>query len=244
MHKTILILGASSDIGIAIAKKYSQHGFDIQLAARNVLRLEKTACDLKVRYQVKVSLYEFDMLEFLSHQKFISDLSVLPEVVVSVVGLLGEQEKSERDWEQARLIIDTNYTGPVMILNQFAELFEQRKCGCIIGISSVAGDRGRQSNYMYGAAKAGFTAFLSGLRNRLYKSGVHVLTVKPGYVGTKMTKQLNLPEIMVITPEQVAIDIYKAYKKHKNVIYTAWYWRWIMFIILRINESLFKRLSL
>jgi short-subunit dehydrogenase len=119
-----------------------------------------------------------------------------------------------------------------------------RKSGTIIGISSVAGERGRMSNYLYGSAKAGFTAYLSGLRNRLFHTGVHVMSVQPGFVYTRMTESLTLPPLLTAKPEQVAADIYKAAAGGKNVIYTKWFWRYIMLIIKSIPEFMFKKLKL
>jgi hypothetical protein len=129
-------------------------------------------------------------------------------------------------------------------LNIIANDFEQRRSGVIIGVSSVAGDRGRGSNYMYGSAKAGFTAYLSGLRNRLAKSNVHVITVKPGFVRTRMTEGLPLPGPVTAKPEQVARDVFKAYRGRRNEVYTLWMWRYIMLVIKLIPEAIFKRLNL
>jgi len=140
--------------------------------------------------------------------------------------------------------MDTNYTGVVSLFNIIANDFEKRKSGFIVGISSVAGDRGRKSNYIYGSAKAAFTAYLSGLRNRLYDAQVHVLTVKPGFVSTKMTEGMDLPEKLTAQPEEVAEDIYKAQQKGKNVLYTKWIWRWMMLIIRSIPEFQFKKMSI
>jgi short-subunit dehydrogenase len=244
MVKTILVLGGNSDIGIAIARKFSEQGFNVQLAARNIVRLEKNANDLSIRNGTSVSVYEFDVLEQTQHEHFIGELNCLPDIVVSVIGMLGDQNEAEYDSEQAKLIMDTNYTTPAILLNHFAKLFEQRQYGCIIGVSSVAGDRGRKSNYIYGSAKAGFSAFLSGLRNRLSSASVHVMTVKPGFVDTAMTKNMELPQKLVISPEQVAEDVYKGFIKKQDVVYSAWFWRWIMLIIASIPEQIFKKLSL
>jgi short-subunit dehydrogenase len=118
------------------------------------------------------------------------------------------------------------------------------KQGVIVGISSVAGERGRQSNYIYGSAKAGFTAYLSGLRNRLQKENVHVLTVLPGFVYTKMTENLKLPKPLTAAPEEVGVAVYNGVVKRKNVVYVRWMWRWIMLIIKLVPESMFKKLKL
>ena len=130
------------------------------------------------------------------------------------------------------------------IFNIIAADFEQRKSGFICGISSVAGDRGRKANFIYGAAKAALTTYLSGLRNNLYSSGVHVLTIKPGFVATKMTEGMDLPEKLTASPEQVANAIFKAQKSKKNVVYTIWIWRWVMLIIRNIPEWQFKKMSI
>ena len=122
--------------------------------------------------------------------------------------------------------------------------FEQRKSGFIVGITSVAGDRGRKSNYLYGSAKAALTVYLSGLRNRLYESQVHVMTVKPGFVATKMTEDMDLPEKLTAQPDEVADDIFNSQQKNKNVIYTKWIWRWVMLVIKAIPEWKFKGMSI
>ncbi|MDM8527381.1 SDR family oxidoreductase [Anaerolineales bacterium HSG24] len=240
----ILILGANSDIAQALAYRYAQEGYNITLAARQINRLDNLVSDITIRYQINVELAEFDALDFESHASFYNELPSKPDVVACVFGYLGTQESAQTDFAEAKTIIDTNYTGAVSILNLVANDFERQKKGAIIGISSVAGDRGRGSNYLYGSAKAGFTAYLSGLRNRLTKSGVQVLTVKPGFVRTKMTQALKLPPVITATPEQVANDIYRANRAGRNVLYTRWMWQFIMLIIRHIPEFVFKRLSL
>ena len=167
-----------------------------------------------------------------------------PLGVISAVGYLGDQEKAQTNFEEAKKIIDTNYTGIVSLFNIIANDFEQRRSGFIVGISSVAGDRGRKSNYIYGSAKAALTAYLSGLRNRLYDAQVNVLTVKPGFVATSMTAGMDLPEKLTAQPEEVAKDIYEAQQKGKNVLYTKWIWRWVMLIICNIPEFQFKKMSI
>ena len=164
--------------------------------------------------------------------------------VISAVGYLGDQDKAQSDFSEAKKIIDTNYTGVVSLLNIIADDFEKRRNGFIVGISSVAGDRGRKSNYIYGSAKSALTTYLSGLRNRLYDANVQVLTVKPGFVATKMTKGLDLPEKLTALPEEVAEDIYNAQQKGKNVLYTKWIWRWVMLVIKAIPEWKFKGMSI
>jgi len=240
----VLIIGAKSDIAKATAREYAKNGYDLYLAARNVSELEAFAQDVITRTQKEVKLVELNILDYKSHQTFYENLNEKPLGVISAVGYLGDQERAELDFDEAKKIIDTNYTGLVSLFNIIATDFEKRKSGFIVGISSVAGDRGRKSNYIYGSAKAAFTAYLSGLRNRLYDASVHVLTVKPGFVATKMTEGMDLPEKLTAQPEEVASDIYKAQKKGKNIIYTKWIWKWIMLIICNIPEFQFKKMSI
>ena len=240
----VLIVGAKSDIAKATAREYAKNGYDIYLAARNVSELEAFADDIRVRSEKVVELVELDILDYASHQTFYDALEEKPLGVITAVGYLGDQEKAQIDALESKKIINTNYTGVVSLLNIIANDFEQRRAGFIVGISSVAGDRGRKSNYIYGSAKAALTAYLSGLRNRLYESQVHVLTVKPGFVATKMTEDMDLPEKLTAKPEQVAQDIYKAQQRGKNVLYTKWMWRYVMMIITNIPEFIFKKMSI
>ena len=241
----ILIIGAKSDIAKAVARKYAENGFDLYLAARNVSELDAFVADLKVRSDRTVTQLELDVLDYASHEPFYNNLDEKPIGVITAVGYLGEQDKSQIDFGESQKIIDTNFTGVVSILNIVSNAFEERKTGgFIVGISSVAGDRGRKSNYQYGAAKAALSAYLSGLRNRLYDGGVHVLTVKPGFVATQMTAGMDLPAKLTAQPEEVAHDIYNAQQKLKNILYTKWMWRWIMQIIKAIPEWQFKKMSI
>lgn len=241
---TALILGAASDMAIAIAEKFASEGYNIQLAARNVTRLEPLQSDLAIKYTSRVSIHEFDALAYDTHNSFFEELEPKPEVTICVFGFLGENEKAADDWTQASRIIHTNYTGAVSILNIISRYYASRKEGVIAGISSVAGERGRQSNYLYGSAKAGFTAYLSGLRNSLYHKGVHVVTIQPGFVYTKMTENIALPKLLTAKPGEVAEAVYGAVKKKRNVVFVKWFWRYIMMIIKNIPEFLFKKLKL
>ncbi len=240
----ILIIGAKSDIAKAAAREYAKHGYDLYLAARNVSELDEFTNDIIARTERTVKTIELDILDYKSHQAFYDQLEEKPLGVISAIGYLGEQEKAESDFKEAQRIMDTNYTGVVSLFNIIADDFEKRKSGFIVGISSVAGDRGRMSNYIYGSAKAALTTYLSGLRNRLYDAQVHVLTVKPGFVATKMTEGMDLPEQLTAQPEEVAEDIYNAQQKNKDVLYVKWMWRWVMLIIKMIPEWKFKRMSI
>jgi decaprenylphospho-beta-D-erythro-pentofuranosid-2-ulose 2-reductase len=241
---SVLILGAASDIGIALAREYGKAGHALVLAARDASRLGIDAEDFRVRYQIPVSTIEWDVLSPNGGAAEISALPDLPDTIICVVGLLGDQAASERDGAIAERVMRTNYVGPALILGEIANRFEARGSGCIIGISSVAGDRGRASNYIYGAAKAGFTAFLSGLRNRLAAKGVHVLTVKPGFVNTRMTAGMKLPKPLTAEPDEVARAIFAAASRRKDVVYVRPIWWLIMGIIRAIPERMFKRMEI
>lgn len=240
----ILILGAKSDISKAIAKKYAENGYNLYLAARESSELQNFANDIKIRNQKDIKCIDFDALDYKSHQNFYNSIEKKPIGVISVIGFLGDQEKAQVDFKETQKIIDSNYTGLVSILNIVANDFEIRKNGFIVGISSVAGERGRISNFIYGSAKAAFTTYLSGLRNRLFISNVNVMTVKPGFVATKMTEGLDLPKKLTAKAEEVANDIFNAQQKGKNVIYTKWFWKWIMLIIKNIPEFQFKKMNI
>jgi short-subunit dehydrogenase len=241
---TTLILGATSDISIALARHLGSKGHNLQLAARNTEHMAMLKNDIEIRNKVSVAVLPFDALDFHSHESFYNNLTIKPDVVIAVFGYLGKHTAALGDWQECQKIVETNYTGAVSILNVIANDFEKRKHGTIVGISSVAGDRGRMSNYLYGSAKAGFTAYLSGLRNRLAHAGVHVMTVKPGFVDTKMTEGLNLPKALTASPEKIAKDIYNGIQKKKNTIYSLPVWRLVMFVIKSVPEFIFKKLKL
>lgn len=242
--RAVLILGARSDMALAIAHRFAKSGHPVQLAARNAATLEAEHNDMTLRYDVDVTLHDFDALDISSFATFIDGLPVLPHIAVCAVGYMGEQEENEADLAAAAQVLRSNFEGPALILAELANRFAERGSGTLVGISSVAGDRGRATNYVYGSAKAGFTAFLSGLRNRLTKEGVHVVTVLPGFVATKMTEDLDLPEKLTAAPEEVAEAVERAVTSGKNVIYVRRIWWLVMAIIRNIPEAIFKKLKI
>ena len=244
MSGAVLILGGRSDIGLVLAHAFAGEGHPVQLAARNAAGLAPEKADIELRHGVPVSLHEFDALDHDSHAEFIDNLPELPEIAISVVGLMGDQVESQIDMEAARRVMRTNFEGPANILALLANRFEARGHGTLIGISSVAGERGRATNYVYGSAKAGLTAFLSGLRNRLAGSGVHVMTVLPGFVATKMTEGMDLPARLTTTPEALARRVLRAVRVRRNTIYVKRIWWLVMLIIRNIPEPIFKRLRI
>ncbi|MCO5791471.1 MAG: SDR family oxidoreductase [Blastomonas sp.] len=237
----VLILGARSDIGRALAKGYAAKGCEVILAARGDISADAT--DLALRTQAKVRSVSVDITDG-APDAFFDSLGVVPGTVVMVAGLLGDQAESAAHDDIAAKVMDSNYAGPARYLLAAARRMANVPDGCIIGISSVAGERGRASNFIYGSAKAGFTAFLSGLRNAHAKTGLHVMTVKPGFVRTQMTAGMKLSPVMTAEPEQVADAILKAQDKKADVIYTLGRWRLVMAIIRAIPEPIFKKLSL
>ena len=240
----VLIISATSDIGKQLAREYAKHGYNLILTARNTEDLKPLVKDLTIRNDVNIDSFQLDVRDISSHNKFFDKVGNRVTGVICSAGYLGDQTKAETDIDECQNIIETNFTGLVSLLNFFSQSFSKNKSGFIVGISSVAGDRGRQKNYIYGSAKAAFSCYLSGLRNRLYKDKVQVLTVKPGFVRTKMTANMELPERLTAEPNEIAKAIYKAQQKQKNVLYYPKKWKWIMRIITNIPEFIFKKLDL
>lgn len=240
----VLIIGAKSDIGRAVARAYAREGYDLYLASRNAGDNQDFAKDIQVRFDRQAECIELDILDYGTHRSCYESLHAKPIGVVSVVGYLGSQDSAQSDFSETKKIIDTNYTGIVSFLNVVANNFESRGSGFIVGITSVAGDRGRKCNYIYGSSKAALSAYLSGLRNRLSTANVQVLTVKPGLVNTKMTAGIELPGALTVQPDDVAKAIIKAQKRNRNVIYVHWIWRWITSVIKSIPEFVFKKTSI
>ena len=241
--ETALVIGATSDIGRAIAHALAEDGCALQLAARDPARLERETRDLRVRTGGAVTAHRCDVLDEDGGVSLLDTLDPLPDVAVCVVGRLGDQAESQRDGAAAERVMRTNYVGPALLMGALAERFERRGGGVLVGVSSVAGERGRAANYVYGSAKAGFTAFLSGLRSRLAASGVHVVTVKPGFVRTRMTDGMDLPARLTATPEEVATAVVAAIRRPRDVIYVRRVWRPIMFVLRAVPERVFKRMS-
>ncbi len=241
----LLVLGANSDAAHAIATTFArEERADLYLASRDMALLEKRAADIRVRCDVRTRALFFDAEDPDSHRAFYEALDPRPDGVALAFGRLGDQERAQRDFAEARRILETNFVGAVSILEIIAADFERRGHGFIIGLGSVAGERGRQSNYVYGAAKGALALYLSGLRNRLSARGVRVMTVLPGFIRTKMTEGMALPGMLVAEPGDVARDVHRAFKRGRNVVYTRWFWRWIMWSVKMIPEALFKRMKL
>ncbi len=244
---TTLIIGANSDIAHALMKTLAKklgHN-DFILASRDKENLTRLANDMQTRFVATVSEHYLDVTDFSSHQQFVDGLTTLPDCIIYAAGYLGEQQKQQSDFSEAIKTINTNYSGAVSLIERLVtKMITANRSGIIVGISSVAGERGRASNYIYGSAKAGFSSYLSGLRARLHNQNIHVLTVMPGFVATKMTAQHQLPALLTASTEKVANDIVKAIIKRKNTVFTKPVWRYIMRIIRLIPEPIFKRSNL
>jgi len=236
----VLILGALSDIGVAIGRAYAGTGRKLILLARDGEKLEREAEHLRLKFGATVETHVFDVLY--SHHELLAYLDPFPTTVISVVGLMGDHDTSATDEEAADLVFRSNFNAPALFLQACAN--KMAAGGVIVGISSVAGERGRASNYFYGSAKAGFTAFLSGLRGRMTARGVQVITVKPGFVKTRMLAGMKTPAPLTAVPDEVAGAILAAETKHKDVIYVRPVWRLVMTIIKAIPEGKFKKLKL
>jgi decaprenylphospho-beta-D-erythro-pentofuranosid-2-ulose 2-reductase len=244
-----VVLGSTSGIARALALALARGGARLIVAARDEEQAKAQATDLTIRTGCAATAFWFEATAYEGHASFVEACEKAfggaVDGVALCYGAMPPQEETERDFAGAQKTIETNYSSAVSILHAFAARMEMRGSGTIVAISSVAGDRGRATNYTYGSAKAGLTAFLQGLRNRLYAKGVHVLTVKPGFVDTPMTHGLINPDSpLVASPERVASDIVKAIGRRQNVLYTLWVWRWVMLIICLIPEPIFKRMRI
>jgi short-subunit dehydrogenase len=243
--ETWLILGASSAIARAFAREAAARGADVILAGRDTEDLARTAADIGIASGRTTTVQPFDALDFSSHAALADRLAALPGVlnVALLFGTMPEQAAMDEYPDLALTCIASTFSGAVSILHRLAPLLEARRDGVVIGFGSVAGDRGRLKNYVYGAAKSGLHTYLSGLRNRLGRAGVHVMTVKPGFVDTAMT--FGQPGLfLVASPEAVARACLDAAARRKNVIYVPWFWLGIMTVIRVIPERIFKRLSI
>lgn len=244
--KSILVVGGSSDIGHATALRYAKAGWGVLLAARDLDAARRNADDVKTRTAVEPSVHSIDVLETEQLAAFVAGLPELPDTVVCVVGELGDQVLAQTDPALATRIMRTNFEAPSLLLELIAQRMERRGSGTIVGVSSVAGDRGRASNYYYGAAKAGFSEFLSGLRNRLTLAGkVRVVTIKPGFVYTRMTAHMKLPAFLTVQPDRVADEIFKAdVTSPRDIVYVAKRFRLVMALICALPETIFKRMRI
>lgn len=244
--KKVLIIGATSAIAQECARLFASEGNQIFLVGRNKEKLLAVSSDLNARYQIQTDFFTADLNNFDMHERIIKDaVMALGEIDIVLIahGSLGIQKDCTHDFKLVLHEINTNFLSAVSLLGIIANIMEKQGHGTIAVISSVAGDRGRQSNYIYGSSKGALSIFLQGLRNRLYPCGVNVITIKPGFVDTPMTDGMK-KGILFTNPETIAKGILTAIKKRKDIVYLPYFWRWIMTVINLIPESIFKKLKL
>ena len=245
---SVLILGGTSDLGVRVAREFLRRGWLPLLSGRHEEALRQIARDLEVRSGVSVPVLRYDAERPEDHASLPDRcrdiLGRLPDGVISCVGLLPDPEQVRHDSTLARTCLTTNLTGIITALDPFVNLFEARRAGFLGVVTSVAGDRGRKSNYHYAAAKAGLNVYLEGLRHRLHGSGVTVTTIKPGYLRTKMVAGMELPAPLVTDPERVAAPAVNAVLAGRRVVYVPGWWRWIMLAVRVIPELLFVRTNI
>ena len=239
-----IILGATSSMARAFANAVADQGASVILAGRDMEDLKRSATDLSVRGVEAVAM-KFDARDSATFGPIIARAEKMEGVINAAVfvGSMPPQDAIDENPDLIEGVIKDSHTGPATFLSMLAPIIEARGAGTVVGVGSVAGDRGRIGNYVYGSAKAGFATYLSGLRNRLTRAGGHVVTVKPGFVDTAMTWSIE-GMFLVASPEAVAKDILKAVEKQKNVIYSPFFWRYIMLIIRHIPEFIFKKMSI
>ena len=246
LPKKVLILGATSAIAIAVARKLAAAGASFYLVARSEAKLEAVACDLETRGAQVVFVHAMDLDETRKHPKMLASAAEsLGHIDFALIahGVLGNQEEAEADYSVAEKIMYTNFLSAVSLSTWLANYFEVREGGVLGVISSVAGDRGRKSNYIYGASKGALNIFLDGLRNRIDRAGVHVLTIRPGFVSTPMTAHLK-QNALFAHPNKIADGIVNAVVHRKDVVYLPKIWRPIMFLIRKIPERVFKKMNM
>ncbi|MHA6236533.1 SDR family oxidoreductase [Pseudomonas fluorescens group sp. PF-69] len=245
--KRILIIGATSSIAAACAREWAKDEAEFFLVGRNLEKLSQVSADLRARGCKSVTNYTLDINDIEKHPAMLEEcLSILKQIDIALIahGTLPDQKKCEEDVSIALKELSNNAISTIALLTLLANHFEIQKCGALAVISSVAGDRGRPSNYLYGTAKAAVSTYCEGLRARLFKIGVSVTTVKPGFVESPMTTGLALPNILIAKPEKVAHQIVHAIEKKTNTLYTPRFWLFIMLIIKSLPSFIFKRANL
>ena len=244
--KKVLIIGATSAIAEHCARIWAARGDALYLVARNEERLKTIAVDLKVRGAAQTHTYCIDLNDMDSHAALLDAAEAVMDGIDTVIiahGTLSNQKTCEQSVEETLLEINTNALSSISLLTLLANRFESNQAGTIAVISSVAGDRGRASNYVYGSAKAMITAFTSGLRQRLHKSNVAVVTIKPGFVDTPMTAEFK-KGLLWAKPQAVAAKIVRAIDTKKNEVYVPAFWWLVMTVIKAIPSRLFRKMTL
>lgn len=246
MPRNILVFGASSAIAHAIGRHYAKEGAKFVLVARDPRKLDANAADLSVRGATRVDTLIADLNDFAGHRELISQaLAKLGrlDIVFIAHGMLSDQDSCEKSIDELRLAFDTNMVSVLSLATVVASRLVEQQAGSLVVLGSVAGDRGKRSNYVYGAAKAGVAVFMDGLRPRLQDCGAHALTVKLGFVDTPMTARFR-KGVLWVAPERVAVAVYRAVEQRRSVIYAPWFWRPIMCVIRALPSAILGRLGI
>ena len=259
-----VVLGATSPIAKAFCRQAGEVGYSVFAAARSAEAAAAIAADVAIRTGARTASGAFDALQCASHKELLDDAEAQLGPITLVLVAFGDMgqtpepgqsvddvHKADSDFSNRTRVLNVNFTGAASaseaaveaLLRSVGNEFDSSQPPTLVAIGSVAGDRGRQSNYTYGAAKGGFALYLQGLRNRMFKHGVRVVTVKFGFIDTPMTYGMKTA-VPIASPEAAASALLKAAAKSKDVLYFPWFWRWIMLIIRAIPERLFKRLSM
>lgn len=241
---SIAVLGATSGIARAAMEAWMSAGREVILMGRSLPALEALARDLEVAAGRRPPVFAWDIADMSGHGGRFAELAAAHDLggLFLAAGVMFPQDEGERDAAKTVETFTVNLTGPAVVLNLFAAHFKAKGGGFLCCLSSVAGDRGRASNFIYGASKAGLSAYLEGLRGSLHGTGVKVVTVKPGPIRTRMTAGMG--GLLVASPRTAGRDIVRAVERGRDVVYTPSYWRLIMWVICAIPPSLFKRLKL
>lgn len=245
--KKILIVGAVSAIAMACARQWAAQGSEFFLVARNQEKLQQTAADLLARGASGVTVHLMDATDLEKHSTMLescTDALHQIDIVLIAHGTLPDQKACESDVDLTLREFANNATSVISLMTILGNQLEKQRCGTLAVISSVAGDRGRPSNYVYGTAKAAVSTFCEGIRSRLFKVGVHVIDIRPGFVDTPMTQGLPLPSMLVVKPEQVAQKIVKGIEDKVDVLYAPAFWRLIMMVIKMVPRLIFKRINI
>ena len=242
--KYVLIIGVKNELGIELANLYARNNYNLYLAGRSIKDLQDKSDEIEKKYNVESVLCELDVTDYNSHQKIYDALKIKPIGVIYLAGYYPNISLSTSKWSETLRTIEINYLGCMSLLNITSNQFKSDRRGFIISVASVSGLRGRAKNYIYGSAKAGLIAYMSGLRNKMNKYNVNVLTVIPGFITSYKDKKENYPRVLVTTPKKLALRIFNAQQSNKDVIYSSILWQLIMFFIKLIPEALFKKLKI
>ncbi len=241
-----VIVGASAGLGAALARELARKGYKLALLARRRDKLDELCEEInRTAGERRAVAYQHDVTDYAKvpalFQTILQEMQNI-DVLIYNAGTLYTVGLSDFGFDKSLPTVEVNLLGAMAWLGQAAQFFEQMGRGHLVGISSVAGDRGRTVNPPYHAAKAGLSAYVESLRNRLTRKGVHVLTVKPGYIQTEMLADVNA-RLKPITPEKAAEQITRAIRRRKQVLYTPWWWRWIMLVVEHLPSFIFRRMS-